>query len=207
MENTIEMEKIHFGPHLVKTKVSNEILTQLIDISKNANTAMNNNLAGQIDYEMTFEHDDYNRIFDLLQPYFVQYLNMWTQYKFQENVNAELNLNATWINKQIYNEFNPMHNHTGDISFVIYLNIPHELYIETNTTKSMPYGAIEFMYNKDNSVFSYNHLLDPIVNYVKVPKTGDMFIFPSSLFHHVQKFNTPNVERISLAGNLIIKNI
>ena len=40
-----------------------------------------------------------------------------------------------WINYQQMNEYNPPHNHRGDLSFVIYLQVPEEIANEYRETK------------------------------------------------------------------------
>ena len=81
---------------------------------------------------------------------------------------------------------------------------------EKNITSSNQPGSIEFNYG-DNNNFSGIYgdykdniasILSPVTSYSYLPNVGDMFIFPSYLRHHVDSFMTPNVERISVSGNL-----
>ena len=41
--------------------------------------------------------------------------------------NSQLKLHRLWINYQKKHEFNPMHRHTGVLSFIIFIKIPYEL--------------------------------------------------------------------------------
>ena len=112
-----------------------------------------------------------------------------------------VSMTSLWINTQVAGEFNPPHKHGGDISFVIYLKVPKEIveenkyWAEKSADKSA--GAINFNYGEP--VYG----LEWIINqHIFIPEECQMFIFPAQLTHWVSPFQTPDVERISVSGNL-----
>ena len=91
--------------------------------------------------------------------------------------------------------------HSGDLSFVIYLQVPKELKKEAadragEHNTSSP-GSINFHHGL-KMAFS-------ITEFVKFPEVGDLFIFPASLQHWVYPFSS-DVERISVSGNVVMMN-
>ena len=91
-------------------------------------------------------------------------------------------------------EFNPIHHHTGDISFVIYTEVPNELIIENKNFKGIGSGpgTINFLHGEMSKSYK--------TEYNMLPSTGDMFIFPASLRHYVPPFKSECV-RSSVSGN------
>ena len=106
-----------------------------------------------------------------------------------------MNLDKLWINFMKKGEFNPVHDHSGNISFVIYTSVPNEILMENKDFKgkgSGP-GCISFFHgeNSENYRSEYHFL----------PKRGYMFIFPAWLKHWVCPFQSDCV-RISVSGNV-----
>ena len=94
-------------------------------------------------------------------------------------------------------EFNPPHNHSGDFSFVLYLQVPEELKKEDDAFKGQGSGpgTISFMYGEDQANIR--------TGYGIVPATNELWIFPATLKHTVPPFRS-DVERISVSGNWFI---
>jgi hypothetical protein len=109
-----------------------------------------------------------------------------------------------WINFQRKHEFNPIHNHTGLVSYVIWVKIPI-----TNEKEHKMFPKLKASdYSSGRFVFVYPSNKDPlsVITY-GIPADnefeGRMLIFPSTLQHMVYPFYTSNEYRISIAGNLI----
>jgi len=121
-----------------------------------------------------------------------------------------LYLDSLWVNKQKKHEFNPIHHHSGALSFVIWLKIPYNLENEVNY---FPLISGTSDTNKDNFYtskfcFVYNDVLGKIKQLaVPVDKTfeGTILMFPSSLQHTVYPFYTSDEYRISVSGNIRIR--
>ena len=94
-----------------------------------------------------------------------------------------------WINYQRDGEFNPMHNHSGIISAVIFIDIPNEIKKERDTSEYIggAAGCLEF-------IFGNQHILIR-------PKSGYMYLFPASLWHLVYPY-TSEVERVTMSFNV-----
>ena len=100
---------------------------------------------------------------------------------FKNNI-ENIKIISAWFNDQRDNEYNPIHNHTGILSGVLYLKIPE--YLPSRKTKDTD-GAISFMGNESKT--------DGVMTNSTItisPKVGDLFLFPSSLKHQVYPFRT-----------------
>ena len=91
-------------------------------------------------------------------------------------------LTSAWFNDQKDDEYNPIHNHTGILSGVLYLKIPE--YLPSRKNKDMD-GTITFVENaSDTDIIMTNSTL------TISPKVGDIFLFPALLKHQVYPFRT-----------------
>jgi len=114
----------------------------------------------------------------------------------QLNPPSSLEVSSMWINYMKSNEFNPPHNHNGDLSFVAYPDVPTEIIKENKLYKGTTIGpgGISWFYGY--------HLNQQYLDEVRImPQAGDLFIFPSSLKHWVYPFRS-EVERVSVSGNI-----
>lgn len=195
-----------FGPILAKTEVTQDELKKLREYSTHTKDNVNHNLAACCEEQLSFE-DSYNeKIFEIIHPKINEYLKSVGHIKYNENLGFDFKYQALWLVNQKAGEFNPMHDHASDVSFVVYLDIPEEIYGEGRTTTGIPAGAIEFVYGKDVQGYRKEHFLNPINNHIHIPVSGEMFIFPSTLFHHVNSFKS-DVTRVCIAGNIVITDI
>lgn len=106
-----------------------------------------------------------------------------------------------WVNFQQKHEFNPPHNHTGVLSFVIWIKIPYSIEDEAahpsaKKSKSPLPGQFTFHYTNVLGRISHEHIkADRLYE-------GTMLIFPSELNHSVHPFYTSDEYRISVSGNI-----
>ena len=93
-----------------------------------------------------------------------------------------------WVNFQKKGEFNPIHNHGGIVSAVIFIKIPKELKDErdSSTYTAKASGCLEFLYMGQHIVVK--------------PKEAMMFLFPAYLQHAVYPYHS-DVERVSMSFN------
>ena len=104
---------------------------------------------------------------------------------------------SLWINYQQPGEYNPPHNHGGDLSFVTYLQVPEEIvkeHIETKHEHNNPGPGVICFDLGPEMPFSIHRI-------GFMPKVGDIIIFPAWLQHYVMGFKS-DVERISVSGKL-----
>jgi len=173
-------------------------LKKNIDFSKKANEK----LAGCIREEYFYNNwsEDFERFFiesSINHKNIQEYLK--SIYMLSKNV--PYYLKALWVNKQKKYEFNPIHNHTGALSFIVFLKIPYDLkeedkvFPKNNATPSVT----------SRLTFLGNRLLGGIYQLViNVDKSFEnkMLVFPASLYHMVYPFYTSNDYRITVSGNI-----
>ena len=92
-------------------------------------------------------------------------------------------------------EYNPPHDHSDELSFVIFLDVPQAIRDEQKAFigNSGGPGSLGFLYGEGNS--------QAITYQATMPQTGDMFIFPAWVKHYVAPFYS-DVTRISVSGNV-----
>lgn len=113
-------------------------------------------------------------------------------------------LDNMWVNFQEKHEFNPMHNHSGIFSFVIWVSVP--FYMEEEIAISP--GKKSNGNRAGCFEFQYCDALGRICDFALfVDKTweGKMCLFPSSLKHCVYPFYSSNDYRVSVSGNVFLK--
>jgi len=110
-------------------------------------------------------------------------------------------LNDLWVNYQAVGEFNPPHSHGGDLSFVIFHEIPYLIEHEMSRYPDVNGGSCAGHFS-----FQYTNPYGGIVNsMLPVDQTFEdtMFMFDAKLKHAVYPFySNPEMHRITVAGNL-----
>ena len=96
-----------------------------------------------------------------------------------------------WINIMEPTDYNPVHIHSGYMSFVIYLDVKDEIRQEhkeqIGTVSSR--GLIEFFSKRSDDSLLFN------------PRAGDILIFDSTHKHTVYPFYS-DCQRVTIAGNI-----
>ena len=187
----IEHNYYQWGPFLYKTKLSDkEIETTISFCIKDKKLDHRKNLAGHIDNEYLLNNEN---VFKILLPYIKDYLKTRHQHT-DIGFNGKIEIESSWVNYMKQGEFNPPHVHTGDLSCVLYLQIPKDMgkNIETHVATSPAPGSIYFCYGES--------LKGNICGHTFFPKEGEFFIFPSWLHHYVYPFKSDG-ERVSLSAN------
>jgi len=163
----------------------------------------NHKLAGNITKSNLLEDKDNWLWSNVLYPCVTEY----THHFGERVINGVLTkdcrfvLNSLWVNFQKKYEFNPVHDHGGVFSFVIWIKIPFDYKKEKNLpfvkhSNSVKAADFEFLYNDIlGRLTTFNYTLDK-------SKEGDMLFFPAVLNHQVYPFYTSDKERISVSGNI-----
>jgi hypothetical protein len=195
MDENLEWKFYYWGPYLWKTKINKSVCDELLERAKKSNIKHNQHLAGLIEKEFSYREEDKKWFVQQMNPYFNAYFKCGD---FWYKEITKKNLNNLWINYMEKGEFNPDHTHDGDISFVIYLQIPEVLKEENkqNISKSSGPGSISFSYGEETKHYINGHSF--------FPEETDLFIFPATLRHMVLPFKSDCV-RISVSGNLEIE--
>jgi hypothetical protein len=165
----------------------------------------NNSLAGNIKREyQLLESQKY--IQELLMPLVGAYDK---DFDYMKNFNMLTNdvpiaLDSCWVNFQKKYEFNPLHNHGGMLSFVIWTHVPYDMEDERKLSP-----GVESNYNSAGMFsFLYNDSVGGIKSHsIPVDKSMEnkIILFPSSFFHMVYPFFSSDGYRISVSGNFKLK--
>lgn len=184
----------YWGPYLWRTNIGLKICDEILNRGKILTSSFTDNLASLIDDVKHFNNEnDKDYITRCLDPYFDCYLETKKDFATINNV-PNLRLLDIWINFQKKGEYNPEHIHRGDLSFVLYLDIPEGLYEENKLFKGAGAGP-------GCIVFRYGEQSDWAVSLHKfIPEKGDLFIFPSLLSHSANVFKSDGI-RVSVSGN------
>ena len=203
-----DFEFLYWGPLVVKFEIEDYITKELLKRSeKIKSNDGRRQLAGHIDRENFYTQQDIDWFVEHTSKYFNQYVEhketVWKKDPPKEFKIEYLKLNSLWVNYMKKNEYNPPHIHSGDISFVLYLDVPEQIKKEASEFISLGEGkpgAIEFIYGTEDRHGDY------ICSHTRFPKTNELYIFPANLHHTVMPFRS-DVTRISVSGNFFAKRI
>lgn len=187
----------HWGPYLHRSSVRQEVCDDLLARGLRSRVDHSANLAGVLEREYLFPEEDRRHIEALLNDELSIYARERSLYHGERPVPVSFRLDEVWINFMGAGDFNPPHTHYGgDISFVLYLQIPQGLKgeFESNRRNNAGPGSIEFSYGQPDAWVTSSHVI--------LPAVGDLLIFPAQLIHFVSPFRA-NGDRISIAGNVV----
>ena len=193
----VKYQVLQWGPCIVHLKISEEFQQKLLKGAEEARKQkkdFRSNLAGIIKEEYSYENRaDY---VDEIAQFLTVYDEAYQKFKNEKyKVKPEYLLNALWVNFMKKNEYNPPHDHSDYLSFVIFLKVPEEIKKEQDNFigNSAGPGSLSFLYGDGNR---------QSITYQSVkPDERDIFIFPAWIKHYVAPFYS-DVTRISVSGNI-----
>ena len=194
----VKYQVLQWGPCIVHLKISEEFQQKLLkgaEESRKLKKDFRSNLAGIIKEEYAYENrkDYVDEIAQFLTVYDLAY-QKWKSEEYK--VKPEYILNSLWVNYMKQNEYNPPHDHSDFLSFVIFLKVPEEITKEQEKFigNSAGPGSLTFLYGEGNR---------QAITYQSVkPQERDIFIFPAWIKHYVAPFYS-DVTRISVSGNIM----
>jgi uncharacterized protein (TIGR02466 family) len=192
---------LNFGPYLFKTTVEEYIIQKLLEEGEKTKYSYNYQLAGHLKNQFLFNYDAQKWFYNEIHPIINAYRNGHCDYHNLPKRDLEFNCKDLWINYMKPGDYNPIHTHAGEYSFVLFCDVPEELQKEQEEyegTGSKP-GSLTFEFTQ-----AARPSWATTGTSVK-PKKGDFYMFPSLLRHWVAPFKS-NVTRISVSGNIEIKN-
>ena len=199
----VEYGHVNFGPYLFRSVLPDYIIKRLLkDGSKlREEDNYNHRLAGHLKSQFLFKKETQSWFYKEINPVLNAYREGHCRYHSIPNLPLELKYDDLWINYMTSGEFNPLHTHGGDYSFVLFLDIPKKLIQEQNDYHgtSTPPGAL---------MFEFTQQARPkwaTTGTIVEPKQNDFFMFPAMLQHWVVPFKS-NITRITVSGNLRIQN-
>ena len=189
---------IPFGPYVAKMTLDPGFCKRLLETGKTLTKSHKEYLAGSIEHEYVFDLNKDKWIEEEFDACIGTWLKGYQQFSGDRNFNPQFKLHPLWINFQKAKEYNPIHSHPGcNLSFVLYLEVPKEMLAEARATTGAAPGHTGFMYGED----AYGFITHRIVK----PSEGTLLMFPSNLRHYVSHFDSPNVTRTSVSGNITFK--
>jgi len=187
-----------------------DLLHEVKNIKNNFNfysdKKANSNLAGNLEKEYSLSQNSIDCLNKIVSPHVKKYneINpLLTSVKVLDE-NLPLCLDKPWVNFQKKYEFNPVHNHKGIFSFVLWLEVPYYIKKEMENPSSI---------NSNNNCpghfeLLYTDIIGRIQTYkIAVDKNMEnyLLIFPSQTYHCVYPFYTSEEYRISVSGNYVFK--
>jgi len=176
----------------------NEIINDDTGIHK-----MNDELVGNLlyEYELT---KTYDHIQNLITPCIWEYNNIFNYPNNLEVLKEAkmLKLDRPWVNIMQKHEYNPIHNHSGVMSFVIWMKVPYTMEEEKAAKPYVP---------KHSNIAGHFalHYVDTL-GYIKTETipvdssyNGVMCLFPASMHHSVFPYYSSDDYRVTVAGNFI----
>jgi hypothetical protein len=163
-------------------------------------------LAGNIKEEWNLDssiHIFNNYILNLINKneMHLNYLSKERKKFNDENRAPLLQLSSFWVNFQKKYEFNPVHNHSGLFSFVIFVQIPYDL------EKEIKEGPGSLSNSNFTSCLQFHttnilgrHYDETI--YVDKSYEGGIYFFNAETMHCVYPFFTSDDYRITVSGNI-----
>ena len=131
--------------------------------------------------------------------YYDDWNNYYHVHVIKDIPSPEFKLNDMWVNYQKQYEFNPIHNHSGLYSFVIFMKIPthweeqHALPI--SAASNHPHASDFQFILPSGGCMPYSIPLSP-------KDEGRMLFFPSWLRHQVYPFYECEEDGITISGNI-----
>ena len=197
----VDYSHINWGPFVMKTKMPNYIIKKLKTEGKKAKESYNHSLAGHLDNQFLYSLKVQEWFYNEINPIIAAYRKGHCKFHGIDDIKLDLHADDLWINYMKAGDFNPIHTHGGDYSFVLFLDVPKALKKEQD--------AFEGTSHKPGSLmFEYTQQARPkwaSTGHGILPETGDFFMFPALLQHWVCPFKS-KVTRISVSGNIRIKN-
>lgn len=205
--STIKFNSFGFVAKKLEPDVFEKLKTEIKRVQETPEQykPMNKDLAGNIEKEyklscdLGFLHDE---VLTLLEEHEKQFAYGKTLKIFEKDV--PYCWGDTWVNFQKKHEFNPVHDHTGVFSYVVWVDIPYlsadekASAISVNSNHSVA-GSFMFYYVSNyGKIQTYEIPADKTYN-------GMIMLFPAALQHAVYPFSTSDDYRISVSGNIMFQ--
>jgi hypothetical protein len=183
-------------------------LSELISVAEVEKKLINEELAGNIRKQISLDKYTY-----LLEDFLIEQLkNSRELNDAVQKLNiltnpTSLKLKELWVNYQKKYEFNPFHNHSGIISFIIFGKIPFRMSDEHKVSPGVVAeknlsGVLQFFYLSTN-------FKEPIKTrefFIDQSWEGKGLMFFSNLNHLVYPFFSSDDYRITFSGNIFLKH-
>ena len=194
----------YWGPFVTHMNLPVEFCNFFIEEGKkvrgNLSKSADDSLAGNLTRgQFKLEKSNPSSLFylsQIIQAYCEAHNTNWNQTRTLNH--KEWILADLWINYYKAGDYQPFHNHAGDISFVFFPEpTPPELIQEDKDFEGTARGPgyLTFLVGEVHNITSSE------IN--ALPKQGDLYIFPAHVKHMVTPYKS-KVERCSISGNAFL---
>jgi hypothetical protein len=195
---------------IIRCELGEDAVNHIWECIDTANEKINDALAGNISESFSIDDIDskfWNDHLSLFcEDYLSEYRDMMTTSRnpFNDDIITKMYLKEFWVNYQKETDFNPLHQHSGVLSFVIWMKIPtewreqHELPISKNSASP---SASDFRFTYPNILGNLRNVTIPMGKEAE----NNMIIFPSTMMHQVYPFYNCSEDRISVSGNIFLQ--
>jgi uncharacterized protein (TIGR02466 family) len=185
-------EFIHLGPKVLKTKISDSMLLELREhvnaLLTGPHSDYSSDLAGKNTHQCVLEYEVVTKTG--LDEFI---LNAGHDYLNQHNSRERLNIMSAWVNVCKYSDYNPIHEHNGLFSGVLYIDCPQSTIDSSNQRVPLTDGHTQFIFGQElrfsNAVLTV------------YPEPGTLLLFPSWLMH-VAYPSRSELNRTTISFNL-----
>lgn len=169
--------------------------------------SLKHRLAGQVENSFAITDIDDYFFKRVIKPLCDKYVENWgpsfTIVPVEGAENYVPKLDPFWVNYQNQYEYNPIHDHGGLFSFVVWMKIPtvFEEQTKINNSKGSNHEVNSAFVVDYHDIFggprTFLYPLSPSYE-------GMMLFFPSKLRHYVNPYYNCDEQRISISGNVIL---
>jgi len=197
----VSVHYYNWGPFVMKTKLPDDVISELRSRGRTAKLYYNSQLAGHLQKQIKYDQPDAEWFYEETGPVFATYKELSNKYHDKTSGHETLQFHSLWVNFMKSGEFNPPHRHSGDVSFIVYCQTPENLKEERDEYigRGIKPGNVFFQYNTNYT--GEGEKIWETNSYEFAPEVGDMYIFPSKLQHMVVPFQSEGM-RISVSGNV-----
>jgi len=196
-----------------------DYLWERIDVAKKKKINLKKDLAGYIShsykledpqnlvvenlFNIIFNEKDNPNMFNFIKE---ELISTHKKVVIHPTSETKPHLHSLWVNFQKKGEFQPLHDHTGLFSFVIWMDIPYDWKDEAKLPFATPNdviasgGNFAFAFSNGNCRNVSEHII-----HMSPEMNGYCVFFPSDLSHLVYPFYTSDKERISISGNIVFE--
>ena len=189
----------------LEKKLSNKEMEFLWRCIDNRKKSFKHRLAGQIhESNVLVDKGDWfwqHTLYPLCKEYFQEFGNLGSD--IPVNQRHPYFLQSFWVNYQKQGEFNPIHDHNGVYSFVVWMKIPTRHFEQNKNPISLKsndhlISAFQFHYvNILGGNSNHTYEMNPEME-------GTILFFPAKLMHCVYPFYNCDEDRISISGNITL---
>ena len=199
------VEPTNYG--FIEYHMHDNIVKHIWDCIKTAKgKSYKNKLVGQIDKSYLLTDKDNYLWKNAINKLAYEYKGRWGDgyCKIPIEGDFSLYLKDLWVNYQNQHEYNPMHDHGGIYSFAAWMKIP------TWYEDQAKIGNAKDASSSYNSTFNFQYLdifgNHKTLRYELTPEYENLLLFfPSCLKHCVYPYYNCNEQRISISGNVWLK--